>query len=182
MQGSQLMAGDHLIQEGKREENVGHRKERENPVEQFSAKSDSVLLLAASPVQQPETAFSGYKEDFRPTFPLHCHSQDDISHGPGYSCWQVRLGRNQARDTADMPLCVHWAPGGESAHPRHSPQSWCCRTYHTGHREHTAQLSVGISAAPFLHSKSILYGLGPNPAEDAIARRLVTETLLPLGQ
>lgn len=86
MRGSQLMAGDHLIQEGKREENVEHRKERENPMQQLSAKSDSVLLLAVSPVQQLETAFSGYKEDFRPTFRLHYHSQDDISHEPRYSC------------------------------------------------------------------------------------------------
>lgn len=129
--------------------------------------------------RQPSVAT---KKTFALLSPCTVHSQDDISHGPRYSCWQVRLGRNQAKDTADMPLCVHWAPGGESAYSRHSPQSWCCRTYHTGHREHTAQLAVGISAAPLLHSKSILYGLGPNPAEDAIARRLVTETLLPLGQ
>ena len=46
------MADNYLIQEGKGGENAGHRKERENPARQPSAKSGSVLLSTVPPAQQ----------------------------------------------------------------------------------------------------------------------------------
>ena len=69
-----------------------------------------------------------------------------------------------------MPLCVHWGPAGESAHPRHSLSSWCWR------RRTCCSIGSEIAAAPFPPSKSRLWGVGPDAAVGAVARGLATET------
>ena len=176
MQGSQLMTEDDLIPQGKGGENAGHRKERENPAQQPSARSGSVLLSTVSPAQQPLMTTVATMMTFILLSPRTVTAMVAISRGPRNSCWPLRLGREQVRGTADVPPCVHWGPDGESSRPRHSPWSWCCRTEHAGHGEHAALSAVGIAAAPFLHSKSTLWGVGPDAAKEASARRLVTET------
>ena len=62
MQGSQLTADDDLIPQGKRGENAGHRKGRENPARQHSAKTVSVLVLTVSPCKGAGDDYRGYKD------------------------------------------------------------------------------------------------------------------------
>ncbi|XP_065695361.1 LOW QUALITY PROTEIN: uncharacterized protein [Patagioenas fasciata] len=60
--------------------------------------------------------------------------------------------------------------------------SCCYSAEHTGHGDHADPSSVGTAAMPFLHSKSTSWGAGADTAEETLASRLVTETLLPAGQ
>lgn len=147
---------EHLMQQRERGENAGHRKEREDPVQQPSAQSSSDLLLSAvSPAPQSVATTR--------TFALLSGRTvtASMARGPRYSCRQLWLGRNQERGGADGPLCVRWGPGGEPVHPRHSPGSWCRRTEQG---EHAALSAVGTAATPALHSRSILWDMGPEAA------------------
>ena len=61
---------------------------------------------------------------------------------PGSCGW---AGTKREAPLMCLPLCVHWGPGGESAHPRHSPGSRYRRTEHAGHGQVGALSAVGVA-------------------------------------
>ena len=61
---------------------------------------------------------------------------------PGSCGW---AGTKREAPLMCLPPCVPWGPGGESAHPRHSPGSRYRRTEHAGHGQVGALSAVGVA-------------------------------------